>query len=97
MRLMIHKKEGVTPGAVDGEKPRVEESHKFIVTDRAGKGNRCIVGEGNGWGEPMDGESGRRAGPSSWHRRLEDWCLMRLLFPEQMCWHRRRQMLRAGI
>ena len=34
----------------DDEKPRAEEGHKFIVTDRAGKGNRCIVGEGNGWG-----------------------------------------------
>jgi hypothetical protein len=63
------KKEGVAPGAVDGEKPRAEEGHKFIVIDRAGKGNRCIVGEGNGWGSQwMERQGGqdRAVGTVGW-------------------------------
>ena len=57
------KKEGVTPGAVNGKKLRAEEGHKLIVADRAGDEM-----------EPKDGETGR-AGPTSCchHWSKDDW------------------------
>ena len=62
---MIPRKRSTTskkgsPCSLYGEKPRAEKSHEFIVTGRAGRGNR-VVGKGKRWNRASvwrEGETG---------------------------------------